>query len=140
MSIDTGPAGRDVAPIEEEGRFDPAEYRDELAAAPANHEIGTALLFENDAVRIFEIRLSPGQRGAFHVHDRDYFWTVVADGRGKQRLADGTWAIRRYRSGDTKFLHHTPEQALVHDLENIGDSELRFVTVELKGHAGAQAG
>ena len=36
-----------------------------------------------------------------------------------------------YNIGDTKFLEHTPETALVHDLENVGDTTLRFVTVEL---------
>jgi hypothetical protein len=35
--------------------------------------------------------------------------------------------------GETRYLEHTPETALIHDLENIGESTLRFVTVELLG-------
>lgn len=115
----------------ETGRFDPAEFAAELRLAPGNHELGTALLFANDRVRVFEVRLEPGQRGPFHIHDRDYFWTVVEPGRGRQRLTDGTWAVRDYRLGETRFLRHSPENALIHDLENVGSTTLRFVTVEL---------
>lgn len=117
----------------ERGRFDPGEFAEELAAATSNHELGTSLVFENDRVRVFEVRLDPGERGPFHVHDRPYFWTVVDAGRGLQRFADGTFVVRDYALGETRFLEHSPDDALVHDLENAGTTTLRFVTVELKG-------
>jgi beta-alanine degradation protein BauB len=129
-TMGTGPAG---APDPGEGSFDPAAYADELAAAPDNHELGTSLWFENERIRVFEVRLEPGQRGPFHVHDRTYFWTVVEPGRGLQRFADGRFVVRDYELGETKYLVHSPEDALVHDLENVGATTLRFVTVELKG-------
>lgn len=112
------------------GTYDIAEYAEELRAALGNHELGTQLWFENDKVRVFEVRLEPGGRGAFHVHDRTYFWTVVEAGRGLQRFPDGTYAIRDYELGDTRFLEHSATNALVHDLENVGTTTLRFVTVE----------
>jgi hypothetical protein len=68
----------------------------------------------------------------FHVHDLTYFWTVVEPGRGLQRFPDGTFLIRDYRLGETRYLVHSPENALVHDLENVGGTTMRFVTVELK--------
>jgi quercetin dioxygenase-like cupin family protein len=117
--------------IIEEGRFDPDEFAEELAKAPANLDVGTTLWFENDRIRVWEVRLEPGQRGPFHNHTRNYFWTVVEGSRGLQRFADGTYMVRDYREGDTRFLEHTPEDSLIHDLENIGDTTLRFVTVEL---------
>jgi mannose-6-phosphate isomerase-like protein (cupin superfamily) len=83
-------------------------------------------------VRVFEVRLEPGERGPFHVHDRTYFWTVVEPGRGRQRFADGSFVVRDYALGETRYLVHSPEDSLVHDLENVGTSPLRFVTVELK--------
>ena len=122
---------QEAAHIIESGRYDMGEYADELTKAPHNHTVGTALWFANDRVRVFEIRLEPGQRGPFHIHDKTYFWTVIEPGRGRQRLTDGTYAIRDYRLGDTKFLVHSPESSLIHDLENIGTTTLRFVTVEL---------
>jgi hypothetical protein len=123
---------RDAGPSGERGTYAVDDFAQELAAAPANRQIGTSLWFENDHVRVFEIRLEPGQRGPFHVHDATYFWTVVAPGRGLQRFADGTLVVRDYALGETKYLMHSPDDPLVHDLENVGDSTLRFVTVELK--------
>lgn len=118
---------------EERGTFDVAAFADELGAALDNHDLGTSLWFENDRVRVFEVRLAPGERGPFHVHDRAYVWTVVEPGRGLQRFADGTWVTRDYELGETRFLEHAPDDALVHDLENVGTTPLRFVTVELRG-------
>ena len=117
---------------EERGTFDPADFAGELAAAPSNRQIGTSLWFENDHVRIFEVRLEPRERGPFHVHDATYFWTVVEPGRGLQRFADGSFVVREYALGETRYLENTPDEPLIHDLENAGDSTLRFVTVELK--------
>lgn len=117
---------------EERGTYSVEDFAQELAAAPTNREIGTSLWFENDHVRVFEIRLEPGERGPFHVHDATYFWTVVEPGRGLQRFVDGTLVVRDYALGATKYLVNSPDDPLVHDLENVGDSTLRFVTVELK--------
>jgi hypothetical protein len=117
--------------IVEEGVYDPADFADELSAASSNFEVGTTLWFENERIRVWEILLRPGERGAFHAHVTNYFWTVVEGSRGLQRFADGTFVVRDYLVGETRYLEHTPETALIHDLENIGDSDLRFVTVEL---------
>jgi beta-alanine degradation protein BauB len=119
--------------IVEEGVFDPADFVDELEAAPTNLDVGTTVWFENERIRVWEIFLQPGERGAFHSHVTNYFWTVVEGSRGLQRFADGTFVVRDYLVGETKYLEHTPETALIHDLENIGDTTLRFVTVELLG-------
>lgn len=113
-----------------EGTFDPAEFADELRKAPQNLEVGTRVWFENEHIRVWEIRLAPGERGAFHSHTCRYFWTVVASGTGLQRFTDGTYQVREYEVGDTRYLEHTPDNPMIHDLENVGDGEMRFVTVE----------
>ena len=115
----------------EQGTFEQGPFAGELAAAPSNLDVGTTVLYENDRVRVWEILLDPGQRGPFHAHTRSYFWTVVEPGRGLQRFDDGTFAVRDYLMGQTKFLDHTPATALIHDLENVGQTRLRFITVEL---------
>ncbi len=117
--------------MEERGSFDVAEFAGELELAPDNHALGTTLWFENDRFRVWEVKLEPGERGAFHIHDHPYFWTVVEPGRGLQRFADGRLVIRDYSLGETRYLVHSPEDALIHDLENVGDTTLRFVTVSL---------
>jgi oxalate decarboxylase/phosphoglucose isomerase-like protein (cupin superfamily) len=122
-----------VGEVVEEGTFDPAEFGSELAAAGSNLDVGTRLRFENDRVRVWEIRLAPGERGAFHAHTRRYFWTVVEPGIGRQRLLDGTFTVRRYEVGDTRYLDLLPADPMIHDLENVGETTLQFVTVELLG-------
>ncbi|HEY4606159.1 MAG TPA: hypothetical protein VIH55_00810 [Acidimicrobiia bacterium] len=117
--------------VVEEGAYQRDEYADELRAAPDNHDLGTTLWFENERIRVWEVELHPGARGPFHAHTTNYFWTVVEPGRALQRFADGTFIVRDYHLGDTRYLEHTPETALIHDLENVGDTTLRFVTVEL---------
>ena len=114
-----------------DGTFDPAQFESELRAAPQNHEVGTKLLFENERVRVWEVRLTPGERAPFHAHTRRYFWTVVDGGTGRQRSGDGILRVREYQVGETQYQAPSPDDALIHDLENVGDAELRFVTVEL---------
>ena len=122
-----------MAEVVDQGTFDPADYADELEAAAGNVEVGTRLWFENDRVKVWEVRLAPGERGPFHAHTRRYFWTVVDPGLGRQRSPDGTFTVRRYQVGDTRYSEHDPADPLIHDLENVGDTTLRFVTVELLG-------
>lgn len=117
----------------EEGRYDVERYAGELAEAPANLAVGTTLLYENDRVKVWELRLAAGERGPFHAHTRNYFWTVVDAGVGKQRLGDGSYMVRDYEVGQTQYSAHTADEPLIHDLENVGDTELRFITVELLG-------
>jgi quercetin dioxygenase-like cupin family protein len=114
-----------------EGRFDRAQFETELRAAPSNHEVGTRVLFENEHVRVWEVRLTPGERAPFHAHTRRYFWTVVDGAIGRQRSDDGTLRVREYRVGETQYQEPDRDNVLIHDLENVGDAELRFVTVEL---------
>ncbi len=111
--------------------FDRSEFDAELAIAAHNERVGTTLLFENDRVRVWEVRLEPGERAPFHAHRRPYFWTVADGGVARQRTGDGTVRRWRYEPGDTRYFDHTPGRPMIHDLENVGPSVLRFVTVEL---------
>lgn len=115
----------------ERGTFDPAEFADELAAGRHDLDVGTRVLFENDRVKVWEVDLAPGAKGPFHAHTRSYFWTCVDPGVARQRQTDGTMTVRRYDRGDTLYSDHSPADPLVHDLENVGDTPLRFITVEL---------
>jgi len=43
--------------------------------------IGTRMLFENDRVRVWEVRLAPGEEGAVHHHQLDHLLIQVAGDR-----------------------------------------------------------
>ena len=120
-----------AATIVHEDTFDRSEYAAELGAASGNLDVGTRLWLENDRIRVWEVRLQPGERGPFHAHTRRYFWTVVDGGIARQRTADGTMITREYHVGDTNYSEHSPDEPLIHDFENVGESHIRFVTVEL---------
>jgi hypothetical protein len=92
--------------------------------------VGSRLLSQNDRVRVWEIRLAPGQRWHAHRHVLDYFWTAVTPGRSRQHKFDGTTREVTYQAGDTKHFHFSPGEYLLHDIENTGDTELIFTTVE----------
>jgi len=79
---------------------------------------------------VWTIRLKPGERFGFHRHVLDYFWTAVSGGRGRQHLMDGTTVEYSYAPGETRHETYGPGEFKVHDLENIGDADLVFMTVE----------
>ena len=86
--------------------------------------VGNALVSESDRVRVWTIRLKPGQRIGFHRHVLDYFWTAVTGGRGRQHVHDGTTVEYTYAPGETRHETYGPGQFKVHDLENLGDKEM----------------
>ena len=97
--------------------------------------VGSELVSESDRVRVWTIRLKPGQRFGFHRHVLDYFWTSVSGGRGRQHLMDGSTVEYSYQPGETRHETYGAGEYKVHDLENIGDKELVFMTVEFLNSA-----
>jgi quercetin dioxygenase-like cupin family protein len=97
--------------------------------------VGTRLLSEDGRVRVWEIRLAPGERIGFHRHVLDYFWTSVSGGRGRQHVHDGTTVEYTYQPGETRHESYGKGEFKVHDLENLGDREMVFMTVEFKESA-----
>ena len=92
--------------------------------------VGTELLSETDRVRVWIIRLEPGERVGFHRHVLDYFWTSVNGGRGRQHLQDGSTVEHTYAPGETRHETYPAGAFKVHDLENIGDADMIFNTIE----------
>ncbi|QBJ96608.1 hypothetical protein ERC79_11995 [Rhodococcus sp. ABRD24] len=106
------------------------EVREDFESNSFNGKVGGRLLSESSRVRVWEIRLQPGQRHGAHRHVLDYFWTAVTAGRSRQHTADGSTREVAYAPGETRHFTFGPGEYLLHDLENIGDSELVFSTVE----------
>ena len=102
----------------------------EREANNPNPCVGNILVSESDRVRVWMIRLAPGERFGFHRHVLDYFWTAVTGGRGRQHVHDGTTVEYTYQPGETRHETYGPGQCKVHDLENLGDKEMVFMTVE----------
>jgi len=115
----------------------PAELKAEFERESKNPNpcVGTSLLSENDKVRVWIIRLAPGERVGFHRHVLDYFWTSVSGGRGRQNLMDGTTVECTYQPGETRHETYGSGEYKVHDLTNLGDKEMVFMTIEFLNSA-----
>lgn len=128
-----------VIPASADGKVDfdvkpsadlPQEVRDEIHRNTRNCRVGSTLVSQSDRVRIWHIEMQPGDRLEFHRHVLDYFWTTTAGGRGRSRYLDGRIVDTSYAVGSTKNYRIEKGGAFMHDLENIGDTVLGFVTVE----------
>jgi quercetin dioxygenase-like cupin family protein len=105
-----------------------AEFEQE--AKSPNPCVGSTLLSETDRTRVWIINLKPGERLGFHRHVSDYFWTSVNGGRGRQHVNNGTTVEYSYIPGETRHETYGTGEYKVHDLENIGDKDMIFMTVE----------
>lgn len=110
----------------------PPERIAEFNAAWRNGRVGSHLVSENDRVRVWQLSLKPGERIGFHMHVLDYFWSAVTAGKSRSHMHDGSVVETEYAAGSTKHYRFKSGEFMIHDLENIGSTELIFVTVEHK--------
>lgn len=116
---------------------DPAAFADwpdgleaEMRANFDNGCVGTTLVSETDRVRVWHLALPVGARLKFHRHVSPYFWTSLTAGRARAYHSDGSVAEVDYYPGMTRHYHYGPGEFMLHTLENIGETELRYTTVE----------
>lgn len=115
----------------------PGWLKIEFAKYAYDGQVGSRLLSQDDRVRVWEIRLAPGERWHAHRHVLDYFWTAVTEGSSRQHTHDGTVREVTYQQGETRHFHFNAGEYLLHDIENIGQTELVFTTVEYIDSANA---
>lgn len=106
---------------------------DALVAAPAHH----TLLFENERVRVLETCIPAGHTTAIHTHRWPATFVITSFSHFVRRDGDG------HVTSDSRTipaLTDPPEtmwsEALPpHSLENVGDRDLRLISVEVKDAA-----
>jgi hypothetical protein len=113
----------------------PAAITREFQERQYDGRVGTRLLSEDGRVRVWEIRLAPGERIGFHRHVLDYFWTAITPGRARSHQMDGSTIEAEYDIGETRHETYGSGEYKVHDLQNVGDTELIFTTVEFLNSA-----
>lgn len=104
--------------------------RKEFARNEFNPCVGQILLSESERARVWYIRLAPGERLGFHRHVLDYFWTALTAGTALSHINGGPAKRADYRAGETRHLSFASGEFMIHDLQNIGQADLVFVTVE----------
>ena len=115
----------------------PLALKEEFVARVGNGQVGSRLVSETERVRVWHLSLKPGERIGFHTHVLDYFWTAVTAGQARSHYGDGRTVEVSYLSGDTRHHRYGLGEFMIHDLENIGETELVFTTVEFLDSANA---
>src|SRR5687767_15734044 len=97
-------------------------------------QVGTKLLFENDRVRVWDLRLAPGESTGVHRNETDYLDVVIGDGTLETVYGDGRRdPPRRMQDGEVGF--RAVEGENVHEAINVGDGPWRNIVIELKERA-----
>jgi len=106
------------------------ELKAEFAANTRSGHVGMELVEENKHARVWTIRIPPGGRCPSHRHVLDYFWICTSGGTSRSHFEDGSTRFSTYDVGTYQALWFDEGESMQHDLENIGDADLTFVTVE----------
>jgi hypothetical protein len=88
-------------------------------------ETDVTVLLQNDRVRVAEMRVQPGDRGKM-VERPDRVQYVIKGGMIREHFPDGQSEEYELKTGTAKWM-----QKSMSSMENIGESELVFVTIRL---------
>ena len=103
---------------------------DARVAAPQYH----ALLLENERVRVLDVRIPPGHTVPVHTHRWPAILHVLSAGQLVRRDGEGNVLL------DTRTVDASPQLSFVlwsepfppHSVENVGNTEIRVISIELK--------
>ena len=106
------------------------EHLDALVAAPEHHK----LLMENDQVRVLDTLIHPGEITKVHTHRWPASLYVISWSDFIRYDAEGNVMV------DSRTLLKTPSASTAlwseplkpHCLENIGDTDIHIISVEIK--------
>ena len=92
-------------------------------------EIGQKILFENDLVRVWEIRLEPGETIDFHIHHHPYLVVSLGGGENEIETIFGRKITTHEPIGSFVFIDEMRE---VHRLTNKADVAYYSRLIEMK--------
>jgi len=97
-------------------------------------DVATKLLFENERVRVWEMRLGPGESGRVHRHDLDYVLVQIeGDRMAVVPEPDSGGSYRKYLEAEV-----VPGQAIfierggIETARNVGQHAYREILIELR--------
>jgi hypothetical protein len=94
-------------------------------------DIGTELLFENDAVRVWSMELAPGEESPYHLHTRDYLFVYTTPSKiGFVERSGQLGETREFADGFVNYL--AVGNGLTHQIKNVADVPHRQILVEFK--------
>ncbi len=97
-------------------------------------DVGTRVVFEDDRVRVWQVRLAPGEEGDVHRHDLDHLLVQVAGDRiAVVPEPDSEGPFREYLEADVVPGAVVPvRRGGVETARNVGKKDYLEVVIELK--------
>jgi beta-alanine degradation protein BauB len=90
--------------------------------------IGDRILFENEYIRVWSVKLDPGNRQPWHRHDLPYLIVPLTEGKNVMTFEDGRVRETNETPGDAIWR----EPGIPHELLNNSDWQYRNVLIEIK--------
>lgn len=91
--------------------------------------IGDRVLFENELIRVWILRLDPGEKQVWHRHHLPYLIVPLTPGKSHIEFRDGTVFVPEE---ETVGMVLWREPGEIHELTNTADWEYANILVELK--------
>ena len=115
------------------GNFDPWEQEkiDELLHQEIKESLSNRLVFENEVIKLWDLKLLPGERLNFRRHNTNYGWVCTTGGLVITRYGNGKIDMIKLNPGDTEYFENRGKN-YVNDLENIGEDTLVINILEYK--------
>ena len=92
-------------------------------------EIGDKILLENDLIRMWEVRLEPGQTLGFHIHYHPYVVVSLGGGENEIETISGRKIMTNEPAGSYVFINDMRE---VHRLTNKSNVTYLSRLIEMK--------
>ena len=115
-------------------RADPTSQQAQPESTNRRGPVGTKVVFENDQVRVWVLRLAPGERSAVHQHDLDHLLIQIRGDRiAVAPEADAGGPHRDYMEAEVipGMVVHVPKGGIETAI-NVGAAPYYEVLVELK--------
>ncbi len=115
------------------GNFDPWEQEkiDELLHQDIKESLSNRLVFENEVVKLWDLRLFPRERLSFRRHNTNYGWVCTTGGLVITRYGNGKIDMVKLNQGDTEYFENRGKN-YINDLENIGEDIVVINILEYK--------
>lgn len=115
------------------GNFDPWDQKmiEELFHQEISPSLGRQLVFENENIKLWDIRLLPGERMPFRKHMTNFSWVCITGGLTLTRSGNGKISMVKINPGDSEYCEFEGKNH-IYDLENIGESPVLINILEYK--------
>lgn len=95
-------------------------------------DVGTALLFENERVKVWEMDLQPGEESDLHRHDRDYMLVIIEGDRIAGVPPEGVEAENYIEADVQPGKVYYQRAGGTETARNVGEQRYYEILIELK--------